>query len=617
MAYKPLEDYGIIGNLETCALVSRDGSIDWCCFPHLESPSIFASILDADRGGYFAVRPALPFESEQEYIDRTNVLRTHFQTDSGQVTVTDFMPVPTDGQPNHLPSRALYRRVSCISGTTELEVTVTPRFEYAQQLPRLKSTADGVVVHGSDDMAFLASSVPLQVVEHDIVATPTLTEGDESWFMLAYEDETPIQETDCQDRLDRTIDYWRDWAHHCTNLSDCVVGGPWHDLAVRSGLVLKLLTHRETGGIAAAPTTSLPEEIGGVRNWDYRYNWLRDAAFTVQALYKLGHASEANEYFSWLLSCVGQCHDDPSDLQPLYGLHGNPDLEERILEHLSGYRNSAPVRIGNAAKDQRQLDIYGELILGIYETALYGEHITADEWAVIRRIINYVCEIWDEPDHGIWEVRSEPQHFVYSKVMCWAALDRGLKIVDETEFEGATDRWQHCRSTIRSTVLEEGFSDTVDSFVRSFGTENLDATSLLIPIVGFLPFDDPRVQGTIDATFDRLTTETGLVYRYEGEDGLPGGEGTFVLCSFWLVDALALSGRLEEAKELFDTVCGYANPLGLLAEEINPETGEQLGNYPQAFSHIGLINSALYIRRIEGQEQVGTEPLGTEQAPED
>ena len=466
-------------------------------------------------------------------------------------------------------------------------------------------------------MISLSSSVPLRISGHDIVATPTLTEGDEIWFVLAYEHEPPIQEIACRDLLDRTVDYWQGWTHRCTTLSECVVGGPWHDLAVRSGLVLKLLTHRDTGAIAAAPTTSLPEEIGGVRNWDYRYNWLRDAAFTVQALSKLGHIAEAKAYFTWLLSCVDQCHDDPANLQPLYGLHGNPDLEERILDHLSGYRNSSPVRIGNAAKDQRQLDIYGELILAIYETALYGEHITADDWAVMRRIINYVCEVWDEPDHGIWEVRSEPRQFVYSKVMCWAALDRGIKIVEETDFEGPIDHWRSCQDTIKTTILEEGFSEAANSFVRSFGTENLDATSLLIPIVGFLPLDDPRVQDTIDATTDELTTETGLVYRYQGEDGLPGGEGTFVLCSFWLVDALALSSRLEEAKELFDIICRYANPLGLLAEEINPETGEQLGNYPQAFSHIGLINSALYIGRMEGREQAGPEPLGTEQAATD
>lgn len=330
----------------------------------------------------------------------------------------------------------------------------------------------------------------------------------------------------------------------------------------------------------------------------------------------MGHVEEVKDYFEW---CLNRCYlEDPAEIQPLYGLHGELQLEEEILDHLSGYRDSKPVRIGNKAKDQLQIDVYGELILGIYETTLYGGGLTDHDWEVMRNIIDYVCDVWQEPDAGIWEVRSEPQHFVYSKVMCWAALDRGLKIVDDTDFEGPTERWKDSRNAIRTAILDQGYSEQVNSFVRSFEAENtLDATSLLIPIVGFLPFEDQRVQGTIDATLNRLATDDGLVDRYEGEDGLPGEEGAFILCSFWLVDALALSGRLEEATEVFQNVIEYISPIGLLAEEIHPKTKQQLGNFPQAFSHIGLINSALYLGKTRGQDQAGPEPLGTKQSPND
>lgn len=336
----------------------------------------------------------------------------------------------------------------------------------------------------------------------------------------------------------------------------------------------------------------MPEDIGGVRNWDYRYNWIRDSAFTVQALTELGHLEEAREYFGL---CLAHCsRGEPADMQPVYGLHGRDDLDEETLDHLSGYRGSAPVRVGNAAHDQRQLDVYGELIVGIHETASYGGTITQQDWEVMRDIIDYVCDAWREPDVGIWEIRNDPQHFVYSKIMCWAALDRGLRIVDETEFEGPVDRWHDSRGAIRESVLERGYSNSMNSFVRSFEDQNkLDSATLRIPIVDFLPADDPRMQGTIDAILDRLTTDDGLVDRYEGDDGLPGDEGAFVVSSFWLVNALALAERTEEATTLFRSVCEYVSPLGLLAEEIDPDTGTQLGNFPQAFSQIGLINSVL------------------------
>ncbi|MFC7009604.1 glycoside hydrolase family 15 protein [Halalkalicoccus salilacus] len=591
--YKPLEEYGIVGNLETVALIGRDGAIDWCCFPHVESPSVFARILDNQRGGHFTIQPARSFEALQQYVDQTNVLQTHFQTATGQATMVDFMPVPeatpTEDDESH---RTIYRKVTCNSGQIDLNLEFEPRFEYARTVPAVERTRHGVGATGDGETIFLSSSAPLHVSDLGASASITLAEGETRWFVLGYTHEIPDRPTAHQEVLDEVIEYWQNWAHSCSEMDNCPIGGPWHDLAVRSALALKLLIHRETGAICAAPTTSLPEDIGGVRNWDYRYNWIRDSAFTVQALAKLGHLKEVREYFNL---CLSHCsHGDPADIQPVYGLHGRDDLNEETLDHLSGYRDSAPVRIGNAAHDQQQLDVYGELIVGVYETASYGETITQQDWEVMQNIINYVCDAWQEPDVGIWEMRDEPQHFVYSKVMCWAALDRGLRIVDETGFEGPVERWRDVRKVIRETVLERGYSDSLNSFVRSFEDQNkLDSATLRIPIVDFLPADDPRMQGTIDAILDRLTTDDGLVDRYEGDDGLPGDEGAFVVSSFWLVNALALAGRTEEATTLFRSMCEYVSPLGLLAEEIDPDTGTQLGNFPQAFSQIGLINSVL------------------------
>ena len=421
--------------------------------------------------------------------------------------------------------------------------------------------------------------------------------------MLGYDWEP--EAVDAGSVRDATVEFWRDWVHDCNGR--CVFGDVRHDLVVRSEVTLKLLTHRETGAIVAAPTTSLPENVGGVRNWDYRYNWIRDAAFTVQALANLGHHEEADAYFEWF---VGLCHsDDPEALQPLYGLHGDTDLTERTADHLEGYRESRPVRIGNAASEQLQLDVYGELVEAIYQTSRAGASIDADDWDAVRDIVDHVCEVWDRPDKGIWEVRCGPRHFTYSKLMCWVALDRGLAIAEDGGFDAPTDRWRGTRGTIRETILAEGYDDSLGSFVRAFDERDaLDATALLIPVVSFLPADDPRVEGTIDAVRERLGTGDGLLYRYEGADGLPGEEGAFLLCSFWLVDALALAGRLEEATETFETVLERASEHGLLAEEVDPETGALLGNYPQAFSHLGVLTSALLLGCAKGRTPPAIEP---------
>ena len=643
MTYRPLEDYGVVGNLETVALVGRDGSVDWLPFPHVEDPSVLARILDDERGGHFAIRPAAAFESIQEYVDRTNVLRTRFRTASGSATVTDFMPVPDVAADHRTTNQALYRRVTCEEGTVDLDVEFAPRFDYARTIPTVEPTDDGIVATAPDAATdgsgaaggaargdetgtvdgssgdvtsgdgvtlFLSSTIPLEVEDDAARATTTMEAGETGWLVLGYENEVPIDPDGHEPLLADLVDYWREWAHDCPDDDpstdrDCPIAGAGHDLAVRSSLALKLLTHADTGAICAAPTTSLPERIGGVRNWDYRYNWIRDAAFTVRALSELGHVEEASDYFDLCLAHCGR--GPPAEIQPVYGLHGGDDLPEETLDHLEGYRGSAPIRVGNAAAAQHQLDVYGELVNGVYTSAHYGNDVDDEDWAVLRDVVEYVCDAWREPDVGIWEVRTDRRHFVYSKAMCWVALDRGIRFVEEAGFEGPADRWREERRAVREAILEQGYSETADSFVRSFDEpDTLDATGLLLPLIGFLPIDDDRVQSTIDATMDRLTRGDGLVARYEGEDGLPGEEGAFVICSFWLVAALARSGRLEEATAIFEDVVAHASPLGLLAEEVDPGTGEMRGNYPQAFSHIGLINAVISLARARAG--VDTEP---------
>lgn len=612
MEYKPLEDYGVIGNLETVALVGCDGAVDWCCFPDVDSPSIFADILDSKRGGHCTVQPTDSYQALQRYVDRTNVLQTRFQTASGQATVTDFMPVPEVADESQSPVSAIYRHVTCESGAVELGVEFEPRFDYARTKPTVESAEHGVVAADADEAVFFSSSAEFRISDHSAATEVQLSEGETCWFVLGYGTEIPNDSERHRQIRDDVVRYWRDWAN-APESGERLSDSQWRQFAVRSALTLKLLTNHESGAICAAPTTSLPEDIGGIRNWDYRYNWIRDATFTVRALAELGHEEEAHSYFDL---CLDHCsRHEPADIHPMYGLDGGEVPDERTLDNLSGYRDSAPVRVGNAAADQYQLDVYGELVQGVYAARQYGKDVEKWEWSVVRDIVDYVCEAWQEPDAGMWETRSDHQHFVYSKVMCWVAIDRGLKIVDETPFEGSVDEWEESRNAIKEAVLQEGYSETADSFVRSFGDEDtLDATSLLIPTVGFLPADDSRVQATIDATLERLVADDRLVKRYEGDDGLPGEEGAFALCSFWLVSALALSGRVEEATTIFEDVLEYVSPLGLLAEEVDPETERQVGNYPQAFSHIGLINSVLYLQEAREKTRSDADAIGSDTA---
>lgn len=603
--YKNLEQYGLIGNLRTCALVGDDGSIDWACFPHIESPSVFAALLDAEKGGHFVIQPTLSFQSTQSYVGETNVLETRFKTASGQVTLTDFMPVES---PGGFFRDTILRRIHCTRGSVKMRFEFMPQFDYARQKSRYSTIPEGILAVSGENKLYLGLPFQIKADPQCAAASFLLYQDDTEWMTVTYGRHYKATAVQCEKLLNETLDYWNNWRHDCES-ERCFFSGPWHDLVVRSGLVLKLLTHRETGAIAAAATTSLPEIIGGVRNWDYRYNWIRDASFTIQALYNLGHTEEAAGFLEWF-AAIGRSVENPSRLKIMYGLHGETEIPEMELRHLSGYRYSRPVRIGNGAAEQKQHDIFGEFIQAVYETSRYGETIPEDIWEFVKKIADHVCEIWTEPDTGIWEVRGGSRHFVYSKVMCWVALDRAIKMGMKADDSDASSRWSRVRFKLRETIIGEGFNEDLNSFVQSFGTEDLDATGLLIPMTGFLDYEDERVQGTIEAVRKELTDEHGLVYRYHSRDGLPGGEGVFVLCSFWLVDALALSGRLHEAEQLFGKIIKYATPLGLFAEEIDPKTGQQLGNFPQAFSHIGLINSALYLACARGKKPMGPEPIG-------
>ncbi len=605
--YKNIEDYGLIGNLDTCALIGSDGTIDWLPVPHLESPSIFCSILDSNKGGNFSIRPAGRFTSEQRYIEHTNVLQTHFTSSRGKLSVTDFMPPLYDEGVNNGKRWALFRKIKCEKGSVETMIIFKPRFNYARVLPLFTDHPVGLKVTDGELNIYLQTDIEFEIEHGGARVQRAFEKGDELWLILMWGNDSFVPFVECENILAKTIQYWREQAHVCA-ADPCVFEGPWHEMVIRSGLTLKLLTHPSTGAIAAAPTTSLPEEIGGVRNWDYRFAWIRDASFTIQALYNIGYQQPALDYFHWLQN-ICSAMENPGTLKIMYTLHSENINGEEVLNHLTGYKNSKPVRIGNAAALQKQHDIYGELIAAYYDTVRYERDLTENDWKMIRVLADHVCEIWDTPDSGIWEVRSKPKHFTYSKLMCWVALDRSIRMAEYYGHRCPLERWKTARDNIRYAILTQGFSPRLNSFVQAFDEEYLDATSLLIPVMGFLPFNDPRVQGTIDATIKYLSNN-GFVYRYNGPDGISGGEGSFVLCTFWLVDALALSGRIAAAEEIFKRVLSFAGPLGLFAEEIDPLTGKHLGNYPQGFSHIGLINSALYIGKAKGRAQVGPEPIG-------
>ncbi len=603
--YQPIENYGVIGDLHTVALISIDGSLDWLCFPRFDSPTVFAALLDDKKGGRFKISPTNEgITHKQLYWPATNVLITRFLSDGGVGEVTDYMPVGTTarGDGHH----QVVRRVRVIQGELTFRVECTPAFNYAQQTYRTTLTEDGAVFQTPELILALATKVPLEQEGEGVSAEFTLRAGESAVFTLRQVAEPSIcgpcySEQEAEELFLETVDYWQTW------LSKCTYTGRWRETVYRSALVLKLLTYAPTGAIIAAPTFGLPESIGGERNWDYRYAWIRDAAFTVYALMRIGLTEEATQFVSWL---DARCHEPNEDgsLQIVYGIDGRHDLPEQSLDHLEGYRGSRPVRIGNAAHSQLQLDIYGELMDAVY---LYNKHaapISYELWTHLRALTDWVCENWRRPDEGIWEVRGERRHFVYSKLMCWVALDRALRLADKRSFPAPRARWLTVRDDIYEDIVQRGYSKERGAFVQSYGSETLDASNLLMPLVLFMAPNDPQVLSTVDAIKrpprDHGLTLDCLVYRYDGEatgDGLEGKEGTFSMCSFWLVEALTRAGwedpgRLVEGRILFERMLCYSNHLGLYSEELGL-SGEMLGNYPQAFTHLALISAAVNLDR--------------------
>lgn len=594
-AFRPISSYGFIGNLGTCALVNMDGSIDWCCLPLLDSPSAFASILDPEEGGSFTIQPAEPIRSVyQEYLPETNVLRTLFTLAEGALELTDWfhMGTFTHELEEHQRLPALYRRARVLSGRAKIRVIFDPRMDYGRGHTIIAETEYGLHAECGGEFIELKTDRPFRGSERGHGTIFALVAGEQSTFLCTYgalHQKLP----DAEESLEQTINYWRTWVRDCQD-DKCPFLGPWHDHAVRSSLVLKILAGGH--GIAAAATTSLPEVIGGKENWDYRFSWLRDTSFTIQALTAMGHVQDAREFLDWLCNELCSHGLRPADMRVLYPLHDLPVLEEE-LPHLRGYFDSRPVRIGNAAVEQRQLDIFGEVLESIFRSEHLhpaADHLLAN---ALANIVETVCDLWREPDSGIWELRGGPKHYTYSKVMCWVALDRGIRMAERQGWNVDVRRWKQERHLIREQVMERGYSEKRHAFTQELDGEKLDATALLFPLLEFLPPDDPRAVATLE-TIQRELANGALVYRTEEHHGK---EGAFCLCSFWLVDALALAGRTEQAEEYFLDLLKRANHLGLYAEQIDPKTGLFLGNFPQAFTHVGLINSAIYLGRMKSK----------------
>jgi GH15 family glucan-1,4-alpha-glucosidase len=586
-AYAPIRDYAAIGDGRTVALIARDGSVDWFCLPDLDSPSVFGALLDAPRGGRATLAPDVPYRAERHYLPGTNVLETIFTTDEGAVRVTEALTLPGAALE---PQRELARRVEGLSGNVPMNWTVEARFGYSQWRTQIMwRSGVPVATAGNQAVAVCTWNAGEPVVAGGSIAGHfNASPGSRALVALCAADQEPLvfpARADVERRLDRTVAGWRRWARRSA------YDGPWPEAVGRSALALKLLFSAPSGAVAAAATTSLPEGIGGVRNWDYRFCWVRDSAFILNALLQLGFSTEVDAFFWWLMQASQLTRPR---LQVLYRLNGGASATERTLA-FEGYRRSAPVRVGNAAIDQLQLDVYGDLFQTAWLYARSGRHLDRDIGHRLVAMANLVCDVWARPDSGIWEVRSQPLHFTQSKMMCWVALDRALRLAAAGQIPATeVQRWQAEASAVRAFVDECCWSEAKRSYVRSAGADDVDASLLLGVLFGF---DEPRsrrARGTIDA----IRRELGhgpFLYRYSGEDGLAGGEGAFLTCSFWLVDALARSGQPGEAAELMEELLGLANDVGLYAEEVDPKTGEFLGNFPQGLTHLALVNAAVAI----------------------
>lgn len=596
MSGQPIGSYGFLSDCNSAALVGRDGSIDWLCMPRFDRPSVFGRLLDRDAG-YCQLAPTSTSSVNRRYVPGSLVLETTFETPTGVVMITDALAFKK-GQRGHdlgldAPHKLL-RWATCTEGKVEMCFEIAPRPEYGLGRPFLKLTDGGLVTVGGPNRLTIGSPVQLALTDSAAAAVFEMEEGGEigfsmRWGLLDQPVAPPTPPEEVGALIDDVVAGWRSWEEEHD-----IYEGPNHDLIKFSSRVLKGLTYRPTGAIVAAPTTSLPEVVGGQRNWDYRYSWIRDASLTLEALWVGTCSDEVHNFVDWMMGAAGGHVHTDKPLQIMYGIGGERDLFERELSHLRGWRDSAPVRIGNGAAEQTQLDIYGEFLNAF---CLYAEKLGDIDEVLGHFIIDMAdaaARHWMDTDAGMWEMRAEPRHHVSSKIMCWVALDRALKLAPAIDSGDRVEVWERERDSIREAILTQGFSDKKQAFAQSFGSDELDASALLIPLVGFLDAHDPRMLSTIDAIAEELT-RNGMVIRYRGDDGLEGEEGTFMICSFWMVSCLALAGRVDGAEELFESVVASANDLGLLAEEFDPRSGELLGNYPQAFSHVGLIMAAYHL----------------------
>jgi GH15 family glucan-1,4-alpha-glucosidase len=594
MPFEPIENYGVIGNMQSVALVGMNGSIDFFCYPDFDSPTVFASLLDDQKGGKFVIQPQLTnMRVRQLYLPETNILITRFLAEEGVAELMDCMPIDDDaGSTNEI-----VRLVKVIRGNVKFQMSCQPRFNYGASAHRLQLHSRYATFIPSDNRILpmsLHSNVDLNTHDQDVTSTFTLQSSQKATFLLAgrQPDDQPAQLEDVERRCLDTARFWKTW------ISKAKYKGRWREMVLRSALALKLLISRKHGSLIAAPTFSLPESIGGVRNWDYRYTWLRDAAFTLYALIRLGFVEETEGFIDWIKDRLGN-DAQRGPLQVMYGIDGRQDLEEVSLDHLCGYENSRPVRIGNAAFRQLQLDIYGEMMDAVYLSNKYGRPISHQGWQKVQRLLEWLGKNWRRADEGIWEVRGGQREFLHSRVMCWVAFDRALRLASKRSLSGPLDVWRRTRDEIRSDIFSNFWDTELQAFVQGKGTKELDASALLMPMMRFISPVDPMWLSTMRAIEKHLVEDT-LVHRYEVErsqvDGLAGTEGSFTACSFWYVECLARAGELEKAQLLFEKLLGYANHLGLYSEELGPD-GRHLGNFPQAFTHLALISAATYLDR--------------------
>lgn len=603
MSALPIAEHALLSDRHSAALVTRNGSVVWLCFPRFDSESVFAAILD-DDAGHWSIQPTETATSTRQYVDETMALRTTFLTATGVIELLDAMELGDSSDPHRLGEHAphtLLRGVRCTTGRVVVEMTYRPRPEYGLVVPIFSEIVSGSVATGGSGRLTLSMPETVVAADGEISVRFTLEAGEERFFALQRTrlgEPLPPAYTQGEIKcaLDATIASWRGWSELHQNYD-----GPWRDLVRHSGRVLQALSYQPTGAIVAAATTSLPEEIGGDRNWDYRYSWVRDASFTMKALWVAACPDEAQEFFGFMAAAAAHFRPD-RHLQIMFGIGGEHDLSERLLPQLSGWRESGPVRVGNGAWDQPQLDVYGELLDAAFRLREQLGDVEPATREFLIALADAAARQWEQPDNGIWEVRGEPQHFLYSKLMCWVALDRAIGLAEQLHAVHRVAEWSRMAATIRAAILTRGWNEEAAAFTQAFDSPDLDAAALMMPIVGFLPASDPRMVSTVDAIIHRLTDARGLVYRYKAEsgvDGITGNEGTFLLCTFWLAQVLADAGRTGEARTVFENAVSHVNDVGLLAEEIDSVTGEQLGNFPQAFSHVGLVNAAWAIHQAE------------------